>query len=94
MKKLNKNIMKEFILVPAYCYYMSNDVYDDYRPIKSCKFYDNFNVAKHELYNAENEFHADYQEHEYYVIQDDGTYYSEKFNDKIYPPKLYTVIEI
>jgi len=73
---------------------MLNNVYDDYQPIKYCKFYDNFNVANHDLYNLENTFHANYADNENYIIQDDGTYYSEKFNEKMYPPKLYIITNI
>lgn len=83
--------MPKYILVEAYSYNMSNNVYDDYQPIRHYKVYDNFNVANHELYCQEKKFHKNFGECEYYQFQDDETYYSEKYDQIIYPPKLYTV---
>ena len=89
--------MSKYILVESYHYDMSNSVYEDYQPIKKCRFYDEIEKAENDLEDLKNKFHNKYGQHEFwtltYRLQEDCSYYSEKYDEIIYPPKLYTVKE-
>ena len=85
--------MPKYILVESYCYDMSNNAYEDYQPIKNCQFYDNLEQANEELNYLQNRFVMNYQDNSYFEITEYGTYYSEKYNQTVYPPKVYKIEE-
>ena len=85
--------MPKYILVESYSYDLSSDVYEDYQPIRNCQFYDNLEKANVELNYLQNRFRTMYDDNKYQFNYKDGTYYSEKYNQTVYPPKVYKIEE-
>ena len=85
--------MNKYILIKSYFYNMSSSIYEDYQPSKYCVVYDELNKANSVLENLLNNYHQYYSKEKYYNLQEDGSYYSEKYDETVYPPQLYKIEE-